>query len=445
FWTDILITRPPPHPLAEIYLARSCGCLLDIHIDMTTPYIQGIEPLDATPQVNRALETLKSIVAHGGSLDRWRSLSIHTKVPQVLLEVTGFINLAPTPALEHLSLRWKTSARTVEQQELECLAGDSNKLSDTYSLSHGPGRPHLRHVDLDGMPSAFVFTRKSVFLSNLTKLKLVCAHTLYTIENISTLLAANPELEHLTLDMGLSSTTSAGAVRTGPHQVPLPRLRYFSLNATNAYDWGVFLLQIVDAPNLETFEVHANTYSTLNDSDPATVPFICIGRRNGALLHNGTNNVTGYPPVYGTPFPALKHFNLKHAHTASRQSIKAMLVAYPTVTEVTANFVVLSVLSEDPQLLPNLTHLMYSDTRRSNFPGTMQRLALSRVRAGRRLQSVTIEFTGRAAPWFYNDSEDIPLDYRTPLENLVGKLDVYDRLPPYEPDSDVSQSSSGSA
>ncbi|KAG9081446.1 hypothetical protein FRC07_014508, partial [Ceratobasidium sp. 392] len=382
------------------------------------PYIRGIEHLEAVPQVNRALETLQSIVAHGGSLDRWRSLVIHTKVPQVLFEVTGFINMAPTPALEHLSLKWKANARTVDQQELGCFEGFPKELDDSNSLSHSPKRPRLRRVDLEGMPSAFIFARKSAFLSNLTQLKLVCAHTLYSIENISSILAANPKLEHLTLDMGLSSTTSAGAILTGPYQVSLPRLQYFSLNATNAYDWGVFLLQIVDAPNLETFEMHANTFSTLNDSDPATVPFMRIGRKNGALLHNGTNGVTTYPPVYGPPFPALKHFNLKNVHTASRYTIRKLLEAYPTVTEVTASFLVLSALSENPQLLPNLTQLTYSDAPRSNFPFRLQQLVQARAKAGTRLPSVTIEFTGLATPCYYVERVNVPVDYALPLSDL---------------------------
>ncbi|KAG8695209.1 hypothetical protein FRC08_007971 [Ceratobasidium sp. 394] len=359
-------------------------------------------------------------------------------MPQVLFEVTGFINSAPTPALEFLSLKWKAHSHWVNRQESLANADAEDKLDDSFLLSHSPQRPNLRHVDLECMPAAFLFDRKSPFVSNLTRLKLVCAHFLYTIESISRLLAASPQLEHLTLDMGLTDTTSAGTVLTGPFQVPLPRLRYFSLNATDAYDWGIFLLQIVDAPNLETFEMHANTGSTLGPADPATLSFMRIGRKNGVLLHNGTNGRTVGPPVYGTPFPALKHFNLKHVHTGSRHTIRQLLDAYPTVTELTASLLVLSALADDPRLLPNLTHLTYSDARASIFPGTMQRLARGRIAAGMRIQSLKVEFTGRAHPSMPNWREDVPFDYMAPLSELVGSLEMYDVPPVYVSDSNGS-------
>ncbi|KAG8737968.1 hypothetical protein FRC10_007455 [Ceratobasidium sp. 414] len=435
-WTYIFISQQPPHPLAEIYLARSGKCPLDIDIEMKPQYKRTTSPLNAAPEIDRALVTLRSIVAHGGTLDRWRSLVFLTKMPPVLFEVVGFINSAPTPALEFLSLKWKASTNWVDRQELLSIEHVQDKLGDSFSLSHGPQRPNLRRVDLDCMPSAFIFDRKSPFLSNLTRLKLVCAHVLYSIENISSLLAANPQLEHLTLHMGLSDSTSAGTVLTGPFQVPLPRLRYFSLNATNAYDWGVFLLQIVDAPSLETFEMHANTESTLSASDPATLAFMCIGRKNGALLHNGTNGMTVGPPVYGTPFPALKHFNLKYVNTGSRYTIRKLLDTYPTVTEVTASLLVLSALADAPRLLPNLKHLTYSGARSSVFPGMMQRLARNRSMAGTRLPSLTIEFTGRASPSLPDENEDVPVDYMAPLSELVGSLDIYDKPAPYVSDSD---------
>ncbi|KAG9101189.1 hypothetical protein FRC06_003274 [Ceratobasidium sp. 370] len=403
---------------------------------MRPQYKRTIDPLSAAPEVDRALVTLQSIVAHGGTLDRWRSLVMLTKMPQVLFEVAGFINSAPTPVLEFLSLKWKANSNWVGHQEPLAIFDAQDKLGDSFSLSRGPRRPNLRRVDLDCMPSAFVFCRKSPFLSNLTQLKLVCAHVLYSIENISGLLAANPQLEHLTLHMGLTDSTSAGNVRTGPFQVPLPRLRYFSLNATNAYDWGVFLLQIVDAPNLETFEMHANTESTLSGSDPATLAFMRIGRKNGVLLHNGTNGTTVGPPVYGTPFPALKHFNLKHVHTGSLHTIRKLLDAYPTVTEVTASLLVLSALADAPRLLPNLKRLTYSGVRDSNFPGTMQRLARGRARAGTRLPSLTIEFTGRATPSLNSEREDVSFDYMAPLSELVGSLKIYDMPALYVSDSD---------
>ncbi|QRV97651.1 F-box-like protein [Ceratobasidium sp. AG-Ba] len=435
-WTYIFISQHPPHPLAKLYLARSGKCPLDLDMEMKTEYIGDIQPFIPIPQVKLARETLDFIVEHGGTLDRWRSLIVHAKVPEVLFEMSSFINIAATPALQFVSLKWKVNIDWVEAQENNSLLSAEEKLDDSCSLSHGPQRPRIRRVDLDGMPSAFIFRRQSPFLSNLTRLKLVCAHVLYTIKDLSSLLAANPQLEHLTLDMGVAESRSVGNVKTGPFQVSLPHLRYWSLNATNAYDWGVFLLQIVDAPDLETFEIHATTNSTLHDADPATVSFMRIGRKNGLLMHNGTNPSGVMPPVYGPPFPALKHFILKHVRTASQRTIRKMLEAYPTVTKATVSFPVLFALADNVELLPNLSHLVYSGTRRSGFAGTMQRFVQSRSKPNAPFPEVTIEFTGTAEATFDHVFDTPGIDYMLPLSDLVGHLDIYDNVSPYVSDSD---------
>jgi hypothetical protein len=403
---------------------------------MKTPYIQGIHRFDVSTQAIRALETLRFIVAQGGSLDRWRSLIIHTKVPQVLFEAVKFINSAPTPALQFLSLKWKADIGTViEAQELDSLGDIEDMLGDSYALSHGSQRPQLRRVDLGGLPAAFIFDRPSPLLSNLTRLKLVCASQIYSIQGISALLSASPQLEHLSLDLG-HAEGNLGIVTTGPLQISLPALRFFSLNPQSAYDWGVYLLQTIDAPGVETFELRTGTQTLMGDFDSPTFAFLCLGRKNGALLHNGVNGGSTDYPKYGPPFPSLRHLDIKHINSTGRHTILRLLESYPMITQITLSFSVLSALAERPNLLPNLRHLKYSDIRRSSFPGTMQKIAQGRVQAEMRLPFVEVEFTGRARPGWHGESGEMVVDYKTRLNALVDKLVVYDRENHYVPDSD---------
>ncbi|KAF8604085.1 hypothetical protein BDV93DRAFT_606424 [Ceratobasidium sp. AG-I] len=420
-WSYIFISRPPPHRCAELYLARSGPTrLLDIDLEMKMPYIDGISPFDRRPQEVRALETLQSIVAHGGQIARWRSLIVIAKAAGVMFKTVSFINFEPTPELQFLSLTWKANFAAVDIQEVIALEEAPEVLNEIYALDSGPRRPQLRSVEFGGLPKAFVFERTSPLVSNLTYLKLCPAFLLPSIQDIGTLLSASPRLESLHIDVMYVGEELFEPVLV-QSQVLLPLLRSFTLRALTYNNWCMSLLQSIDAPAVEYFRLEGIVEYL---SSGLLLFYLGVGRTNGVLERG---SAPGDRASRGPIFPSLHHLDLALSFNLAKgskeqTSVLQLLSLYPMITQVTLSHPVLLALSILPTLCPNVSHFRYHDYRNSSFLGIMKRILLAREKAGMQIPLLEIVIIRNRRDEAGN--ADTELDYVTPLGKLVGKLDI---------------------
>lgn len=400
---------------------------------MRAPYISGILEYDDTLQKCRVLETLEFLVGHGGQIARWRSLIVKAKVSGALFKIIGFINLEPTPALQFLSLTWKSDPEVADLQEFHSLAISRDVTDDTHALDFGPRRHQLQSVELDGLPRHFVFMRSSPLVSNLTYLRLGSSAFLPSIKNTSTLLSASPRLESLHLDITRTSKNRSEAV-SAPLQVSLPLLRSFSLRATIFNDWCTSLVQIIDAPAVGHFKLQGDIGSSSSlDASSCFIQFLATGRMNGVLQ---CATVFGDLAHRGPIFQSLNHLELGLQFDSIQQPIVLqMLRAYTTITQLTLQNSILLVLSEWPTLCSNVSHFRYYGFKSAVLPGRMKRFAFDRERYGMRISVLEIFFIEQPASHRSDDEETEP-DYPVLLGGLVDKLDIKDEETSYDHDID---------
>ncbi|KAJ1301559.1 hypothetical protein OPQ81_008807 [Rhizoctonia solani] len=199
-WTYIYISRPPPHPNAELYISRSGNLPLHIDLDMRTPFIKPIHPFHENEQAERALEALDFIEKSGGKRHRWGSLIVLSKALFAIISIYSFFTKTPTPALQFVSMKRKAHHDIMDEQEE---FGTQEFGLSQLTLAHGPERPQLRHIELRGLPKHFMFDSHSPIVSNLTTFTFVCPPTvsLPSHEEFSAVLSASPRLENLSIDL----------------------------------------------------------------------------------------------------------------------------------------------------------------------------------------------------------------------------------------------------
>lgn len=434
---------------AQLYLSRARTCPLVIDLDMRTPYIQPIRRRDAKKQAGRALETLQFIIDCGGTIDRWSALIILSKIPQTIFDIIRLINLASTPVLHFLSLRWKGHPDVAHIDEEDAMENAMGRgiLGDSCSLSHGPKRPQLCQVELNGLPAAFVFNRGAPLASNLTKLTLVRSSFLPSIPGISALLSASPRLESLcvnTTGMYWEYEPEHEHLETlitlAPLQVQLPWLRSLSLDIEyeTAQKWGLQLLQIVDAPGLEYFELAVGREDLEFVDDRAArrlFRYLGTGRLNGALLCN--ISLRNEHPGGEAIFPLLRHLNAQRV-ICRPSAARLFLKAFPMVTKATLNVDCLQSLVDHPQLLPNTSHFIYNDmcTVTSEY---MLKVISSRTKRG--MGNVSLEFlspmseawqpSAKPQPWM-GESDNLYKQYILPLRRVTNAFITHDSKPEFE-------------
>ncbi|CAE6525766.1 unnamed protein product [Rhizoctonia solani] len=392
-WTYIYISRPPPHPYAELYISRSGTLPLHIDFDTRAPSTKPARSLDDRQQAIQALETMTLVEQYGGNIDRWRSLIVHSESPLVVLAMVKLVTASPTPALQFLSLAWEANTNVAADQE-GLLLEESIPLNFPY-LAHGPERPRLRHVEAIGLTNFFVFGMQSPRVSNLTTFTFACPPTwsLPSHQQFSLLLSASPHLESLSIDMG-SVDPKYFPFQLKPSQIAslqvhLPLLRSFSLSTAHLRKWCLQLLQMIDAPEVEYFSI--NTGSKFGISTPSSeglYEYLARGRVDGVLQSDASipDDISGAGPV----FPLLKHLNVEPMMGVPDE-IPAVLRIFPMVTDVTLGGHGILALSNQPDLVPNASHFTYIDDGSS----ALALAGFSRSRAVQRAISTLVVCTGR--------------------------------------------------
>lgn len=347
-WTYITLSDAIPYEKSAMRLARSGSTVpLEIEIDMTGEFMDGLENLDSRTQVKRAIEALEFIVNHGGITSRWERFVVWSELPEILLATIDFISDAPLDNLVALKLIGELN------DELQAGSPERWKFSETVMFKTQP--PLLRHVELYNIPSTFFFAQESVpMVSNLTHLELGTIISLPPLIGLRELLLRSPLLEVLVLDMGMITMTDFEDQLPSTIRVTMSFLREFTLREPISVSWGLSVLKMIDAPRVEILSLDLSQSEDLTNS---IMRYIALGRRSGRLADNYIITDSDSGAIY----PSLKHLVL--GPFASPPAIlKDMLKSFKNVTRLDwelggVTITPIRPLMTDVAICPQLDHL----------------------------------------------------------------------------------------
>ncbi|KAH7334455.1 hypothetical protein B0J17DRAFT_108148 [Rhizoctonia solani] len=362
-WTYIHITRPSPYRMISLYLDRAgSGCLLDIDIEMRSRFwcVVAIEPHDWETQLHKIPYLLKFLVSRGATVDRWRSLTVCAKQPEVLYAIIGFINAKPARALQFISCRWKYQRREPESdvdEELRSLEYP-HLFSESYSFSSSM-MPKLRSVEFNAVPWDYIFARSPgpPLLTGLTNLSLTSAYIPCSVHDIQRLLAVNPELE--SLSFGISKQAAIEFYHeadpgSGTFRVRLPNLHSLSLSTSEHTDWVNSILPMIEAPVLRRLSIAGEFILLRASLDLAR--YLAGGKL--PLQHEFSSSVSSIEDNK-TAYPLLDELDIS-ALSMMTEILWRMLFSLPTVTKIHISNRHVKQLKPVPCALPNLTHVYCS-------------------------------------------------------------------------------------
>ncbi|CAE6529847.1 unnamed protein product [Rhizoctonia solani] len=367
-WTYIHITRPSPYHLISLYLDRAgSGSLLDIDIEMRTRFwrVVAIEAHDWGTQLHKVPYLLKFLISRGATVDRWRSLTVCAKQPELLYAIIGFINAKPARALQFISCTWKywrqDSEVEVDDEELRSLEYP-HLFSESFSFSPSM-MPKLRTVEFNAIPWDYVFGRSPdpPILTGLTSLSLTSAHFPCLVHDLQKLISYNPELEHLSLSISKEAATefyNMHEVDTVPSPEPprvrLPKLLSLSFDNGGNAAWAMSVFPMIEAPVLRLFSITGD-FTLLRES--LNLAEHLTGGEVSFLqdLPTSSLNTEDNRPSY----PLLDELDISRLSMVTDVLLR-MLFSLPTITKVHVSNQQIKQLKSAPQVLPNLEHIYCS-------------------------------------------------------------------------------------
>lgn len=382
---------------------------------MRTAYIRDLDDY-LVSQEEFVHELFDYLIAHGATADRWSSLIFCAKHLDALFGVISYTNMLSAPILQFLSLRWKTRMDFWDADPEEAFAGYLDP-SDTEHLITGPQMPQLRSVDLNALPTFYLFDRSVPLLSGLTHLALTVVHHLYPLPKLHALLSSNLQLQSLDLSSGLHAQYGFEPTAL---RVQLPSLRSFSFSSEEESSWGLAIMQMIDAPALERLQLaQADDLGSISK----LVQYITTGSSNNQVPDfwqaDHSSGLITYAPIY----PTLRELDIEYIYRADIPTIRVLLSAFTTATRVALPFRAIELLGDAPWVLPNLVCI------RTGFPeqtGTLLRILRRREEAGYHVKKVemlrglgeylrddwpgSVDVARRSPAPYDSDSDNTPLD-----------------------------------
>ncbi|KAG8715555.1 hypothetical protein FRC11_003027 [Ceratobasidium sp. 423] len=378
-----------PYHLVSLYLERSGSTrLLDIDLEMRKRFwrVVAIETRDWEAQLKKVPYLLKFLISRGATVDRWRSLTVCAKQPEVLYAVIGFVNAQPARALRSLSCRWKVRGYNSDIEELRSL-DYPHLFSDSYSFS-APTTPELRYVEFDAIPWGYVFNRPSPIFTGLKKLTLTSSYAPCSPGNLYKLLTSNPELEELSL--GISKRAAhefQNEIEPGPDDfhVCLPYLRSLSFATSSLTTWVLCVIERIEAPALERLSVSGRFKSSpegtrLADHFMRGLPIVAGAEAGSDDSSTRTKSI----------HPLLDELDIsKLTMTPVGDPLVGMLSSLTTITKLSVSGNHIRQLRKMPHVLPNLSHVYCSRVSYRQLGDMLRR----RANAGSPIQVVHLDQT----------------------------------------------------
>ncbi|KAH7334400.1 hypothetical protein B0J17DRAFT_673196 [Rhizoctonia solani] len=426
-WTYIYISGSKSFNSASVFLERSGQTIpLEVEIDLPEHVHSDVDswPEDADEQESEAKlvqETLDFLVSKGAIPSRWARLAIWFEKPKSLFTIIDFIIDAPLDNIHKLSLvNTYIDPMMVEDYVVEAMR--NRNLSDSSLFRNPP--PLLQELELVGIPSGFFFARENTSLvSNLTRLELGFLLFLPPLTGLHTLLVQNPRLESLCLDTGMIETTAFEHKSVNEVRITMPFLRRFSLQEPISVDWGLSVIQMIDAPGLEAFALNLDQSQTIPDSIPFHIAY-------GREIANGEARPESLLPRHPI-YPALKHLALG-PFTGTSLSLVAMLEALGTITRLDWELqeeepITINQVLGSSKFCPHLEHIRVHGVHEIDLVDLVQ----SRARAGAPLKIV--EVNSRDWPTYLTST-------KSTLSKILEKFGSY--VDENESDSDTSSGDS---
>ncbi|KAG9091307.1 hypothetical protein FRC07_011876, partial [Ceratobasidium sp. 392] len=398
-WNYIHVSQKSHLERAQAYLRRvGRSILLDIDLEFGPRMDRASLSCDQGDYSRKILLRLVSMA----SMQRWKSLVVASQWPEILLELIEMVNISSTPELRFVSLKWNYKLdHDIEDQEqsaeLRCAVEEP-----VHALfPNSDQRPLLHRVELEQFPAAYVFGCQVPVVRDLTHLKLTT--NLGSISGLRAVLASNRRLESLAL---CSPQVHIDEADSAVRRLRMDYLRSFSLDAIADCRWGVRVLRLVKAPNIEAFEYFGEYEDNLSSH---IIDYITTGTTTNNDYWLGLSNnkkATRMKPIY----PALRMLKIGQLYSDNSQ-IHKLLTAYPEVTSLEihrANFFVLSHVI--PLALPQLQRLRILEIRPRHLKAARSGLIL--MRAERELGGLPlcdvklIDESGRDVTHSPEESED---------------------------------------
>ncbi|CAE6443021.1 unnamed protein product, partial [Rhizoctonia solani] len=375
-WNRIVITSPKSFDYASVFLERSSrATLIEIEVDTVQyAFAVGRDELAARGALFSAsyfeLRSMKDepklvkqildfLTEKGADPSRWVELSFRVASLEPLYTVFEFLS-STNSRLDHLR---ELALVNYRGQGADYEKESHHEQSETFLFCSPP--PVVHTIRVIGTDDHFLFAQKYISqFSNLTTLDLACiGMNVPSLRCIRSAIAHSPRLETLALNTKAVYTTPGfpawnsldeGLEKT---KINLPHLRKLSFLDLGCADWGVNVLKMIDAPNLEIFALILSAPGATGRMDPIA-----------SYIAYGTTNVDGDSeskklPPYRSIFPALKHLTLI-ACFADSLPVHALLRSLNTVTRVdwlvairTCNPPSFDSLFAIPGIWPNLEHL----------------------------------------------------------------------------------------
>lgn len=368
---------------------------------MGRAYNANIEWYHPMYHMDQARTTIEYLLSNGATLDRWRNLFVCSRWPQFLFELIDMIDYNSAPILQHVALQWKPKLvyEGVVRRNLDQI--NTIVPHSRIQLSPNPQHPRLDRIELRGFPITCLFNCEAPLVTNLTYLTLTSSGADHSLPEIHELLLANPRLESLTL-RAEGDVLDPEVHELTELRVSLPHLRSFAIHARSNSFWGLRIVQMIDAPAVESLELGGGSDTFSDDAMPRMRTYLTTGiideNDDPVLLleeyfkthdHMGTVN----EPIY----PRLTTLNIRRLR-CDPWIILDLLRAYPSITSLQMSSKAIWTISSAPCVLPNLRILTLWDM----VPETTERALGLRASAGLILDTLAV------GTLYTNVSLDIP-------------------------------------
>ncbi|KAF8598198.1 hypothetical protein BDV93DRAFT_526895 [Ceratobasidium sp. AG-I] len=391
-------------------LARSGDSVpIDISIDMSNHFMYGLSSYNH--HAKRARDALEFIVAHGGVTSRWETLVVWTdEEHDAILAILDFVHnacLDNLRTLELLNETWKLHEGDALLAEV--LARQAS--SESVMFKTQP--PLLRHIQLYGIPPNLLLQRGPIPLAcNLTLLDLTVADSLPHLVGLRELFIHSPRLEILRLYTSRIERTDFQHQSPAASRVYMPCLRQFTHHQWVSVSWGLSILKMVDAPNVEVFSFNLG----LAEDPDAVLAYLSLGRRGERLIddHSTLSERVGGASIY----PALNHLII-NGMSGSPEAFSDMLKAFPNITRLDWGMALNSdehffKVLNDSTTCPQLEHLRFY-----LVPNDLITVVHQRAKQGRPLKVV------EADSFFW---DEIPKSTRRELKRTLERFEPHGDL-----------------
>ncbi|CAE6405778.1 unnamed protein product [Rhizoctonia solani] len=364
-------------------------------------------------------ELLDYLVSHGADFRRWKSLSASSKRIEPLFVLILRLNLESAPSLERITFKKHVSENAPNMNLAYPYTinrgpawenSDANIISNHYCISR-TALPNLRCVDFGFVPCDFMFDRPSPLLTGLTHLNLeIDRDTVWIALSMRPFFSANSQLETLSLSSKACTASNRDMlVESKDPPIELLQLPSLSINATGPrhLNWVLSLLQMIDAPGLESFTLGLDNSWNYNHG---LLAYIATGSTPAQRRrHNWHSDTEPVPTRIGPIYPALHSFDISKVE-ASYEALEGMLLPLSTVACLSIGHYDdhLRVLSSSRNMLPNLVALQITDKCNTS---AVARCLYRRRELGIPVKDIIPRFTGHRRAklchyrwWFENEA-----------------------------------------